>query len=418
MMILRWLWRNLSSLLLALVLALTVWVAAINAEDPIEQRTFASAIQIEIRNKPSDLLIVQPPPATARVSLRAPRSVWERLSAEDITIWADLSGAEPGELRLQLRYQVSEEPAQVTGLEPASVSMRLESSASEQFPIEVKVTGEPAIGYRANPPVVEPQQVTVTGPSPKVSQVELVMAEVDLSGRSTDLNQNISLLPMNSEGQVVEGVELQPASASVAVAIEDLGGYRSVVVLPRIEGGVEPGYQLTRITVSPTLVRVFAPDPQVINDLSSFVETEPVDLTGATEDFERRVSLNLPEGVSIVGEPSVLVMISIDPIENSITVTRGVELQGLGQDLYASASPSTVDLILFGPLPILDELALDDVRVVVDLLGLGIGTHQLEPEVIVASPDVNVQSVLPDTIEVTITDVPPPTPTPAPTTSE
>jgi hypothetical protein len=35
--------------------------------------------------------------------------------------------------------------------------------------------------------------------------------------------------------------------------------------------------------------------------------------------------------------------------------------------------------------------------------------------VIVALPEVNVQSVLPDTIELTITDTPPPTPTAVPT---
>jgi YbbR domain-containing protein len=187
-----------------------------------------------------------------------------------------------------------------------------------------------------------------------------------------------------------------------------------VVVSPRIEGEVEPGYQLTRITVSPTLVRVFSSDPQKVSELSGFVETESVSLEGATSEFERRVSLNLPEGVSIVGEQSVLVRVSISPIENSITITQAIEFQGLEDELYASASPEQVNLILNGPLPTLEALTSDDLRVVADLLGLQIGTHQVTPEVIVSSPEVRVQSILPDTIEVTITDVPPPTATAPP----
>ncbi|MDX1601337.1 MAG: CdaR family protein [Anaerolineales bacterium] len=414
MMILRWIWDNLSSLLLAFVLALTVWVAAVNSEDPIEERTFPNAIPIEVRNQPAGMLIVEEPQANARISLRAPRSVWNQLSADDISVWIDLSDAQAGRLELELQRNVRQEPVQVTGLEPGSVSLELEPAASKQLPIDVQVNGEPAIGYRANTPTIEPSQATISGPQSNVDRVIRAVVEVDISGRSTDFNQAVRLQPIDAEGQPVGDVDVQPITAEVSISVEDLGGYRSVVVLPRIEGEVEPGYQLTRITVSPTLVRVFAPDPQVINELSSFVETEPVELSGATEDFERRVSLNLPEGVSIVGEPSVVVRVSIDPIENSITLSRPVELQGLGQDLFATASPDSVNLILFGPVPILDEIGPDDVRVVVDLLGLEIGTHQLEPEIIVASPDVRVQSVLPDTIEVTISDTPPPTATPVP----
>jgi hypothetical protein len=50
------------------------------------------------------------------------------------------------------------------------------------------------------------------------------------------------------------------------------------------------------------------------------------------------------------------------------------------------------------------------VIVVLDLLGYGIGTHQVEAEVLVHLRDVEVQAVLPETIEVTITIQPTPTP--------
>jgi YbbR domain-containing protein len=412
---LRWLWRNLSSLLLALVLAITVWVAAVSAEDPVEERTLPNPVPIELRSQPAGLMIVNQPPETARVTLRSPQSVWNGLSQADVELWVDLASATTGEGRYPVQYRVGARPVEITRIEPANLTLTLEPTASAVFPVEINIVGEPPVGFRATAPQLEPAEVTVIGPDSAVSRIATVASEIDISGRSQALIEQIEPLPLDENGNPVAGVTLQPATIRVTIGIEDLGGYRSVVVLPKIEGELEPGYQLTQITVSPTLVRVFASDPLAMNELSGFVETEPVSLTNVTDDFERRVSLDLPTGVSIVGEQSVLVRVSIDPIETSITITREVEVQGLEDGLYALASPQSVSLILTGPLPVLDGLQPRDVRVIIDVLGLAEGSHQLTPEVIVALPEVNVQSVLPDTIELTITDTPPPTPTAVPT---
>jgi YbbR domain-containing protein len=82
--------------------------------------------------------------------------------------------------------------------------------------------------------------------------------------------------------------------------------------------------------------------------------------------------------------------------------------------LFAQAAPDVVSVILDGPLPVLESLAPQDVRVVLDLLGQPVGTHQIEPEVIVLPPGVTVRTLLPDTIEVTVSRTPFATPTPLP----
>jgi YbbR domain-containing protein len=51
--------------------------------------------------------------------------------------------------------------------------------------------------------------------------------------------------------------------------------------------------------------------------------------------------------------------------------------------------------------------------VVVDLSGLGPGTHQVTPLVVDVPSQVVVGSILPDVIEVTLQIGPPPSPTPA-----
>jgi YbbR domain-containing protein len=64
--------------------------------------------------------------------------------------------------------------------------------------------------------------------------------------------------------------------------------------------------------------------------------------------------------------------------------------------------PQTVDVIVSGPLPVLDKLASQDVKVTVNLTDLTPGTYQLKPEVEPINGNVLVESILPGTVEVVI----------------
>jgi hypothetical protein len=94
-----------------------------------------------------------------------------------------------------------------------------------------------------------------------------------------------------------------------------------------------------------------------------------------------------------------------------------VEIIGLAPGLEASVAPASVDVILTGPVPVLNALGPTDVRVVVDLSGYDVGTYQLIPQVNILPERVQKVSMLPATVEATITVAPTPagTPTPAQT---
>jgi YbbR domain-containing protein len=189
-----------------------------------------------------------------------------------------------------------------------------------------------------------------------------------------------------------------------------------------ITGKLASGYRLKNITAAPLILTVYSEDLPLIESLPGYVETTPLDLSGASTNFETHLSLNLPSGVLLIGAQTVSVQIEIVPIEDSRQVSfRQVEVVGLGRGLKAQLSPGTVDVILGGPLPVLNSLLPSDVHVRIDLTGLTIGTSQLTPAVIVAGQGVTVQSILPGTIEVIITkdtgstSTPTPTRTPTPT---
>jgi YbbR domain-containing protein len=131
-------------------------------------------------------------------------------------------------------------------------------------------------------------------------------------------------------------------------------------------------------------------------------------VTNATENLDKRVRLDLPSGVSMLGDPFVQVSVQVEPIESSLTLQRVPTTQGLQPGFTARLSPELVDVIVSGPVPILDTLRADDVQVILNLLNLDIGAHQLTPEVSVPN-GLTVVSVLPATIQVVISEAITPT---------
>ena len=184
------------------------------------------------------------------------------------------------------------------------------------------------------------------------------------------------------------------------------------MIKPVTNGKLAPGYRLTNISVTPLSVTVFSSNPQFINELPGYVETKPIDITGLNDDIDIRAELNLPPEITLVGEQSVLVQIGVAAIEGSLTVSLPIEAQGLPPEQMAQISPSVVDVIVTGPLPVLDTLTAASFRAVVQLNGMGEGTYQVQPVVDLVPAQVQVQSILPETVEVTISPAPTATPTP------
>jgi YbbR domain-containing protein len=110
-----------------------------------------------------------------------------------------------------------------------------------------------------------------------------------------------------------------------------------------------------------------------------------------------------------VRESTVLVQVSVAAIEGSMTITAPVEVIGLSPDLIATISPETVDIIIAGPLNILEKLDPNSIRVVLDLTGLPPGVYRRSPVVEQLPAQVRVQTTLPETVEAAISLAPTPT---------
>ena len=402
----RWIAENYRTFLWALALSVAVWVAAVTSADPDETRTLSSAVPVQIIGQDPSLVIGGEIPTAVEVTLRAPRSVWNLIDADSKTVQAilDISGLSSGEHSLDLQIQINARPVQIISVSPRTITFTLETLVSQTHKIDITISGETAIGYQTGVVSLEPREVVIAGAQSQVQRVKRARVSLNLNGIREKIDQTLPIEVLDENGQKVTGVTVSPDTVHVTLPVSQQGGYRDVAVKVVVMGRVASGYHLTDISVFPPIVTVFATDPELVNALPGVVETQPLELQSAKEDISTRVALNLPEGISIVGEQTVLIQAGISPIESSVTLAgEKVEITNLGAGLSALVSPATVDVIVSGPLPLLDTLTRQDVRVTVDLSGLEAGTHQVIAKVEVLIADVVVESILPNTIEVVIT---------------
>jgi len=401
----RWISENYRTFLWALALSIAVWVAAVTSADPDETRLLSSPVPLQIIGQDPGLVISSRIPTEVEVTLRAPRSVWNLIDADPQIVQAilDISGLSSGEHSLDLQIQINARPVQIVSIGPGTIIFTLEILSAQTFRVDTSLTGEPAIGYQVGRTNLEPVEVVIAGAQSQVQKVTRTRVAINLNGIRENFDQILPIEALDEKGQKVQGVTVSPETIHVTLPVSQQGGYRDVAVKVLTNGRVASGYRLTDISVFPPVVTVFANDPQLVNDLPGVLETQALDLQNAKEDINSRIALNLPEGISIVGEQTVLIQVGVSPIESSVTLaSEKVDITGLGAGLSAQVLPLTVDVILSGPLPLLDTLTRQDVRVTVDLTDLLPGTHQVIAKVEVLISDIVVESILPNTIEVVI----------------
>jgi YbbR domain-containing protein len=406
--------KNIRTFLLALVLGISVWVSAVSAADPNEVHTYPKPIPLQLIGQDPSLVVTSDLPSTMEVSLRAPRSVWEFLIAQEDSVRAslDLTGLSAGKHTVQVQITVAMRPYQIVLANPTTVTVDLESLGHQTFPLVLSLTGQPAAGYQAGDASKDITEVVVSGPESIIQQVAQTRVVVNLDGIRESIDESLQIQVVDDQNKTLKGLAINPESVRVTIPISQQGGFRDVAVKVIVEGQQAPGYRIENISVFPPVVTVFAEDPELVNALPGVVQTQPLDLQDRRENISTRLSLDLPDNITIVGSKTVQVQVSISPIQTSLTLSnQPIDVIGLSEGLSAQPFPQTVDVIISGPVPVLDALRSQDITVSVDCKGLDVGVYQLEPKVNPLVDNISVESVLPSTVEVVIALPATPTPT-------
>ncbi len=392
---------NLGSLAMALALAVMVWMAATIQETSFAEGYLPEPVPVEVVSRGEGMIIVGGLDQEVNVRIRTPESVWQDLGASSFRAYVDLAGLDVGLHDVPVRVEPASSAVRILGVSPSALTIRLDTKSEETIRVSVSIYGDPPLGYGIGTIQVEPSSVRVSGPQSRVDQVEILTADVHLSGEKETFERTAALTPRDEVGNALDGVELEQRSTRVTVPIEQQVGYRELSIKTIIEGNPAPGYWISSISADPSTVTIFG-DPEAVNEIPGFLETYPVNVDGERDSVSQQVAIVLPEGVSSLEDiVTVQALIEISPVLSGQTVQLTPVVQGLGRGLEASFSPDTVEVILSGPLSELEALQAGDVRVILDLSDYGPGTHFV-PLTVERPESLEVQAVLPDQVEVVV----------------
>jgi len=383
---------------LSVVLAFGLWVFVTRAENPEQTRTLPIDIPVQAVNVPADVAVPQNL-GVVRVRVRVEENELESLTKEDFQATVDLESLTVGEYDrpVTVRALTSRGNLRIVDVLPGEIRVRLAQLLSKTVPVDLEMQGTPPTDFSIGATELGSDTVVVSGPQDSVGKVTVVVAVVDIEGRTESFDGAVRLEARDQQGVLIQDVEVDPRTVDVKIEIEQRTFSRALAVSPEVKGVPQQGYNVVGATVEPLIVTVFG--SQAFIEEATTVSTQPVDIEDATEDVIRTVSLDLPPGVTVKGSVNVTVTVKISEAPGQLTFAVPLTASGLSNGLSIVGALPAVQVFLFGPLPALLELNPNDISASVDLGGKDAGTHKVEVKVSAPS-ELEVRSVSPKEIEI------------------
>jgi YbbR domain-containing protein len=331
-------------------------------------------VQIQAVNQKPDTILIGGLGEIQQVQYFVTNNTDVTVNSASFTASVDLANVNPGPLTQSVRVNVtSPDPRiQVLSAVPAYIAVRLEDVASSDVPVVV-VPGTLPPGLQVFPPVASIQRVTVRGAKSDVDRVTAARAAVPIDASGIDINREFVLSPVDSLGEVVRGVDVEPATVNVAMRVFKDRRTATVPVKANITGNPAGGFEVARVVVTPPVVTVEG-DPADLANVAT-AATVPVSIEGRTSDLDVDVALALPNGVSSADASTVHIHVVIQVITESRNFTAGVTLVGARTDRAYVLPVDRVVVTITGTQTELDAISGTSILVSADVTSLDVGTH-------------------------------------------
>jgi hypothetical protein len=216
-------------------------------------------VPVELRNFPPGLELLEEPPRSVEVRLRASPGLLQGLSEDEVHAAVDLSGLGEGERILHLSSDTIQVPfgVDVVKITPARLTLRFERTREASVAVRPTIEGEPAEGYEVVSVDARPASVQVAGPSSRVAQLEHAYTEpLSISGATRPITAELSaglhdpLLRIVSANRVrvtaeVREVRSEREFAGIPVEVQGEGRPVPAEVRVRLRGPASSVAELT-----------------------------------------------------------------------------------------------------------------------------------------------------------------------------
>jgi YbbR domain-containing protein len=398
----------------ALLLAIILFVAMVALQST---QSWPGQVSIEPVNQSPTLVLIKPDVTQTVGSIRyiAPPDV--RVSATSFRATIDLKDAKASSSDSLVKVQlVADDPRiQIIDYQPQQILVRLDPLETKQVSVTV-VPGTIPAGLSMGPQTLSASSVDAVGASSAVARVSRAEGQVRIDASGLDVNDDVTLVPVDASGNVVNGVQLNPATIHVRIQVGSQLRTETVPinVVFTLDKPVA-GYYITSIDVSPAVVSVSG-QANALALLGGMANTAPVSLAGATGDVTASVALALPPGVEAPDVTTVSVVVHLQSPASTRTLQIGLVPDRARSDRLYTLSVPNVTVTLGGATAALNAF---DTSTLVGHVGVGDlspGTYTIQITITLPS-GIKLVAMSPAQITVTVAipPSPPPSGSPAPT---
>jgi YbbR domain-containing protein len=391
---------NFLSVILSLILAIFIWSVAVRDSDPDDNLQLE--LPVQVIGRPAEHTVTGIPDSIG-LGVRGPGSIINQLGRDDFVAELDLTNVGPGETAVPINVRYNVDTVELVWQVPQETTVLIERLVTKEVPVRLDAEGGVARGYIMGEPFLDPATISVSGVASRVDAVAEARVTVFLDNPQEDVVETRRPIFYDQQGNItsVNALDVNTDEVVVTVPVDQLAGFAAKPIIVNWEGEPAQGYRLLDVRVEPDSVLVTG-SPTRLESLTR-VQTEPIDISGLRESRTMQVALDLPAGIELDEVQPVFVEIEIEPILTSSVIRKTPEIRALPEGLTVTLDVEEVRVFLFGPLDKLDSLVEDDVRVTVDLFGLDVGEHSLEPDADVFVSEIEVRSIQPPQVTVNLT---------------
>ena len=278
--------------IISLLSAMVLWMYVMAIVDPEETKLFEN-IHVTITNKNElnerDLVIYPEQDLTTNIYVTGKLSNLKKVTKDDINVYGQINNPLEGNNEIYLKVSTSQR-VNYDFKNPVMI-VTLEKIISEDKSIKVDITGSGKNNVDNIMLQDNIDKVSISGPRSLVNKVKRVVGTVKVSGESNNFSQSIKLEPVDANGKVVEGVELEKDSVNVNII---LLAQKTVPIILKLSDNSESG---VNYTMSQNTVTIKG-KKDIVDSINN-IETQPVKLSEILPGTSKDIYLQVPSGITI-----------------------------------------------------------------------------------------------------------------------
>lgn len=356
--------KNWMAKLMCLVAAFVLWVWVASSQNTIAK--FPGTLPIKSINTPVNLVAIYDADQVT-VKILAEPSIWQRLSAETFSAEINLVGLSAGTHQVPVNVSASIAGVQIVDQTPTSILVTLEPLETKTIKLSERIEGSAADGMVPGDIVFEPDSVRIKGAKSIISEITEAVAAISLNGQDADFSSTVTPMILDDKGQTISDITIMPGSVEAQISIVKGSNTKTVGVKVQVDGVPKDNYYISNITSTPGAVDISGVQNTVL--ATSYLSTLPIDVTGATSEITKDISLSVPSGLIILNNNSskIHVTISISPIQTSKTFNLNTFKISSGEGKIISTDPISIAAVCTGPIDQINSLTNSDFTILLNL---------------------------------------------------